>query len=156
MAVGPLLARVRLNPSGADLAPAERRAILLVALIYLGGAAWDLWRADAPPPSLSGHAVAGLPAGGGPSGPQAPADSGGPIPRRASGPAAAPGPIQINRASASELDALPGIGPVLAARIMRHREAHGPFRTLEELGAVRGVGHATIVRLRPLVAVDSL
>jgi competence protein ComEA len=47
----------------------------------------------------------------------------------------------------AELDALPGIGPVLAARIVEHRRAHGPFRRVEELRAVRGVGPRLFERL---------
>ena len=63
------------------------------------------------------------------------------------------GRIDVNRALASELDALPGIGPVLARRIVEHRRLHGPFRSLEELRAVRGLGPRLLERLRPRVKV---
>ena len=50
------------------------------------------------------------------------------------------GPIAINRASAKELEALDGIGPVLASRIIAYRNANGPFVTLEALLEVSGIG----------------
>jgi competence ComEA-like helix-hairpin-helix protein len=62
--------------------------------------------------------------------------------------------IDLNRSSASDLESLPGVGAALAARIAAHRTAHGPFRSVEELGLVAGVGEALIGRLRPLVKVD--
>ena len=52
------------------------------------------------------------------------------------------GIININRASVGELDSLPGIGPVLASRIIEYRKVHGPFATLDELRKVRGIGAA--------------
>ena len=54
-------------------------------------------------------------------------------------------------ADARALDALPGIGPVLAARIVQHRREHGAFRDPDELLAVRGIGPRLLERLRPLV-----
>lgn len=66
------------------------------------------------------------------------------------GPAA---PLDVNTASAAELDALPGIGPVLAGRIVETRDAHGPFAAVDELVEVPGIGDAVLERLRPLVRV---
>ena len=60
--------------------------------------------------------------------------------------------IDINAASAQELETLPGIGPVLAGRIVEHREQNGPFQRTDQLTAVRGIGAATYERIRPLVA----
>ena len=60
--------------------------------------------------------------------------------------------IDINAASAQELETLPGIGPVLAGRIIEHREQNGPFQRTDQLTAVRGIGSATYERIRPLVA----
>lgn len=62
--------------------------------------------------------------------------------------------IDINRAPAAELELLPGIGPALAARIVEHRQAHGPFRRVEDLTSVRGIGPVTLERLRPRVRLD--
>jgi competence ComEA-like helix-hairpin-helix protein len=60
--------------------------------------------------------------------------------------------IDLNAAAAADLEALPGIGAALAARIVGHREAHGPFRDAGELARVPGVGEKLAERLRPLVA----
>jgi len=53
-----------------------------------------------------------------------------------------------------ELMELPGIGPVLARRIVAYREEHGPFASLEELLRVPGIGEETLAALRPLVKVQ--
>ncbi len=58
------------------------------------------------------------------------------------------GMIRLNQASAAELEALPGVGPVLAQRIVAFREAHGPFRTLEDLLDVPGIGEAKLAAFR--------
>jgi competence ComEA-like helix-hairpin-helix protein len=60
--------------------------------------------------------------------------------------------IDLNAAAAADLEALPGIGAALAARIVADREAHGPFRDAGELARVPGVGEKLAERLRPLVA----
>lgn len=57
--------------------------------------------------------------------------------------------INVNSAAKAELELLPGIGPALADRIIAERERGGPFKTLEDLGRVRGIGAKTIERLRP-------
>jgi len=64
-----------------------------------------------------------------------------------------PARLDLNRAGPRELERLPGIGPVLAQRILVLRENVGRFRRLEELQSVRGIGSATIERLRPLVII---
>jgi competence protein ComEA len=58
------------------------------------------------------------------------------------------GPIAINRASAKELEALDGIGPVLAGRIIAYRNANGPFVTLEALLEVSGIGPAKFAQFK--------
>jgi competence protein ComEA len=62
-----------------------------------------------------------------------------------------PAPIDINRASVEQLDALPGVGPSTAAAIVQYRDQHGPFRSLDDLGEVRGIGPAKLAQLRPLI-----
>jgi competence protein ComEA len=64
-----------------------------------------------------------------------------------------PSPVNLNTATPEELEALPGIGPVLAARIVEYRTAHGPFTAVEELLDVPGIGEALLEKLRPLVTV---
>ncbi|HDS29198.1 MAG TPA: helix-hairpin-helix domain-containing protein, partial [Candidatus Acetothermia bacterium] len=64
------------------------------------------------------------------------------------------GPVDVNRASVDELVALPGIGPVLAARIVAYREEHGMFRTLDELQKVSGIGRQTVDGLREKAVVS--
>ena len=68
--------------------------------------------------------------------------------------AARPGaPVDLNTATLEQLDGLPGIGPVLAQRILDWRTAHGRFSVVDELGEVSGIGEATLADLRPLVTV---
>ena len=57
-------------------------------------------------------------------------------------------PIDINRADAEQLTALPGIGEVLAQRIVDYREANGPFRCLDELCDVEGIGEKRVENLQ--------
>jgi competence protein ComEA len=66
----------------------------------------------------------------------------------------AAGPLDLNTATADELDALPGVGPVLARRIVEWRQAHGGFTTAEQLGEVGGVGDKRLADLLPLVTVS--
>lgn len=61
------------------------------------------------------------------------------------------GALDINRATAQELVALPGIGPVLAGRIVAYRDSVGRFDAVADLVAVKGIGPATLARLEPLV-----
>lgn len=60
-------------------------------------------------------------------------------------PAAEQTVLDINTADASQLQTLPGIGPVLAQRIVDYRTEHGPFRAPEELSKVEGIGQSTIL-----------
>jgi len=64
-------------------------------------------------------------------------------------------PLDLNTADAVALDALPGIGPVKAAAIVAHRRDNGPFRAVDDLLAVYGIGAVTVDRIRDLVKVES-
>jgi competence protein ComEA len=61
------------------------------------------------------------------------------------------GRIHLNTATAAQLESLPGIGPVLAGRIVEHREKSGPFVEVEDLLDVAGIGEAKLVEIRSLV-----
>ncbi len=63
------------------------------------------------------------------------------------------GPVDLNTATAAQLDELPGVGPVTAAAIVAWREANGRFASVEQLAEVDGIGPARLERLRTLVRV---
>jgi competence protein ComEA len=84
--------------------------------------------------------------------PPPPAGGGGPIAGSA-GSAEVAGLVDINSASAAELEELPGVGPVTAEAIVSHREQNGPFASVDDLIDVRGIGEAKLEQLRDLATV---
>ena len=64
-----------------------------------------------------------------------------------------PAVLDLNTASVEQLDTLPGVGPVLAARIVAWRAANGPFRSIDELGEVSGIGESILSQVRSRVRV---
>ena len=121
-----------------DLTPSERKGVLLLLGLVALGAVADLLQREpvlAPEPVERATAT------------PASQPTAGPLPVS---PARA---IDLNTAGVPELDALPGIGPVLAARIVAHRESHGPYRAVEELLAVQGIGPRLLERLGSRVVV---
>lgn len=156
------------------LTPSERRGALVLVLLLLIGAGHDLWRARGP--------SAGAPRGEAPRQEGARSDAAPPEPAAwdtvrapgsvagsgvapesaASDKAARPGasavrrvPIDLNRAGVGDLDGLPGVGPVLAGRIVLQRRRFGPFHEVDELLAVRGVGPRLLERIRPWATVET-
>ena len=147
--------------------PAEQKALLFLGAVALVGGAVRLFGGDAPVPEPTPHEQAGLTAQiastesataaaraerAGKRSRKQPRSRGrtddpqGPTPGSAS-----PTPLDVDRASAAELDRLPGVGPALAARIVADREANGAFGSLVALDAVSGVGPTLIKRLEPHV-----
>lgn len=129
------------------LTPGERRGASLIVALLLIGAAHDLWHARRP----RYETPAALPV------PRAQRAEPPPLTRSADARTgiAPNGAVDLNTADARALDALPGIGPVLAGRIVEHRRTHGPFRSPEDLLAVRGIGPRLFERLRAHVVVHS-
>lgn len=65
----------------------------------------------------------------------------------------APRSVDVNAATFNDLVRLPGIGPVMAKRIIEYREANGPFKRLQDLRHVKGIGAKTYEKLAPLLVV---
>jgi competence protein ComEA len=59
--------------------------------------------------------------------------------------------LDLNKATAAELELLPGVGPATAKRIVEYRLEHGAFASVDDLDKVKGIGPKTLERLRPLV-----
>ncbi len=64
-----------------------------------------------------------------------------------------PQPVDLNRATAADFDQLPGVGPVLAKRMVEYRKSVGRFHAVEDLRAVKGIGKKKFERLKPFVTV---
>jgi competence protein ComEA len=90
-----------------------------------------------------------VPAPGDPVQPGSPAAPGGTGGGRTGG--SSGGPVSLNTADLAALDTLPGVGPVLAQRIVDWRTAHGRFTSVDELGEVSGIGEKLLAQLGPLV-----
>ena len=69
--------------------------------------------------------------------------------------ASAAGLVNLNTASASQLEGLPGIGKSTAERILEYREKSGGFKKVEDLMNVRGIGEKSFLKLKPLITVTS-
>ena len=133
--------------------PNERKGLLFLAVVVLSGTGVRVWRASTPPPTRAESAALDRQLGKVDSARLArrSAAKGSRSKPKAAPPAADSQPIDINAASSGQIEALPGIGPALAKRIVTHRDSTGPFADLAALCEVRGVGPALAERLRPLV-----
>ena len=137
--------------------PNERKGLLFLALVALSGTGVRMWRARTPPPTAAESEALDRQL--------TRVDSARSAKRsretRARGKRAAVAaavadsqPVEINTAPAHRIEALPGIGPALAKRIVAHRDSAGSFGDLAALCEVRGIGPALAERLRPLVTFD--
>jgi competence protein ComEA len=63
--------------------------------------------------------------------------------------------VNLNTASSAELEALPGVGAKMAARIIEYRQKKGPFKKIEELMNVQGIGEKNFLKLKPQLTVGS-
>jgi competence protein ComEA len=134
------------SAAGGSTPDADLDRVNLAALLVDGERIWVPRRGEVEvPPVVSGGTTAapGGSAGGGTSGGSGSSPDGG-------DPTA---PVDLNTATDAQLDALPGIGPATAAAILAHRDANGPFRSVDDLLDVRGIGEAKLEQLRPLVRV---
>ncbi|MGP3949346.1 helix-hairpin-helix domain-containing protein [Streptomyces sp. 7N604] len=102
-----------------------------------------------PPPAAAPGADAG--AGGGGAGAPGRAGAGGTSGAAGASSGAAAGPVSLNAATAEQLDALPGVGPVLAQHILDYREQSGGFTSVDQLREVNGIGDRRFAELRSLV-----
>lgn len=121
----------------------DRAAIAVLGVLILAGWSVRLWQSRTVPDD-GVRIVRGAVAP-----PAAEADS---VAAGASAPSPA-GRIDLNRASAAELETLPMIGPKKAGEIIRWRAEHGPFREPRDLMKVRGIGEKTYDRVAPYIAV---
>ena len=62
--------------------------------------------------------------------------------------------IHLNQATAEQLQVLPGVGPALSERIVAYRDAHGPFKSVDQLAEVKGIGEAKLAKLRDQLTID--
>ena len=118
-----------LDAAGGPAADAEPDGVNLAARLTDGERVYVPRRGEAPPSGA-------MTASGGASGTGAPA-----------------GPIDLNTATAADLEALPGVGPATAAAIVEYRQQQGRFRSVDELLEVRGIGEAKLAVIRPKVRV---
>ncbi len=69
--------------------------------------------------------------------------------------AAVPAIVNLNTATAEQLDSLPGVGPKVAARIIEYRQKNGPFKKIEDLMNVRGIGEKNFLKIKDRLTVGS-
>jgi competence protein ComEA len=63
--------------------------------------------------------------------------------------------VNLNTATAAQLETLPGVGPATAQRILEYRQENGGFKKIEELMNVRGIGEASFLKLKALVTITA-
>src|SRR5256885_643794 len=122
--------------------PAKWAAVAVLGCASIFGMTWSILTRGPASPAAQPSAIHPSPE------PPTPtqADLGAPAPA----PSASVGRrININTAPSADLELLPGIGPALAARIIEYRKTSGPFRSVDDLDKVKGIGPRTLVKIRP-------
>jgi competence protein ComEA len=104
-------------------------------------------------PPVMGSSVSAGGEGEGRGGAAGPSGTGPPVDAAAKDPAKSDAPLDLNAATAEQLDDLPGVGPVTAAAIVQWRTANGRFANVDQLADVDGIGPARLDKLRNLVHV---
>jgi len=123
--------------AGGTSAEADVEQLNLAARVADGERIYVPRKGETPPAVASGAVPGGAAAGSGGGGKAAPAG----------------GPVDLNTATAAQLEALPGVGPATSTAILAYRTSHGRFRSVTELLEVPGIGPAKLEALRPLVKV---
>jgi competence protein ComEA len=124
--------------AGGPLPEAEVGLINLAALLEDGQQIWVPWKQADPDPAQKGGSIQ---------------DQSGDEPTETETTPTPAWPININLATQSELESLPGIGPVIAQRIIQYRQESGPFEKVEEIQAVRGIGEAIFGQIKAYITV---
>jgi competence protein ComEA len=139
----PATARVidAIRAAGGATPPADLSQLNLAAKLA-DGARVAVPRVGEQPPAVDPGAVSGAASGGGPPASGAIGPAGG-----------SAAPVDVNTATVDQLEALPGIGPTLAAAIVQERDRNGPFRSVDDLSRVPGIGDGRLAQLRDLVSV---
>jgi competence protein ComEA len=118
----------------------EQKILLFLAVLFLAGTAIKVYKAYVAPPEQQRFEYA---------------ESDSVFAARSTTPAH-PGSltqqrVNINTAAAAELDALPGVGPAMARQIVEYRTVHGPFKTLDDMRNIKGLGPKKLEKLQPMV-----
>ncbi len=122
--------------AGGLLPDADAGLINLAAFLEDGQQVWVPWKQAVPEPTERGESIPNLPEGQ--------PSLATPDPAR---------PININLATQTELESLPGIGPVIAQHIIEYRQQFGPFENIEEIQAVNGIGDAKFDQIKDYITV---
>jgi comEA protein len=133
--------------------PAKWAAVFALGAASTAGMAWSVFGRDhhGNPIARRTNEVVTIPAdeGAGEAGAQTGTGA-----AAATGAASVVRTVNINTATAAELELLPGVGPAMAGRIIDYRQQHGAFTSVDQLDNVKGIGARTMEKLRPLVRVQ--
>jgi competence protein ComEA len=130
----------------------EQRAVLFLLSTFAAGSLVWLYRQSQPPPAVKTADIAVFEEYAGVLDRDS-IDAGPEIGKRKSPEKLPLPPINLNTATYEDLLRLPGIGPVMAKRILEYRRANGPFKRVEELRNIKGIGAKSYEKLAPLLVI---